>query len=492
MKQAAMYIDGQWTTSNATFDSVNPENGIVISKISVASPSDVERAVSAARKALVGWRAQSIEARANIVHGVAMLLRKGYGNAGERTALKSLITAESGKRLPEADIEVAESADMIDCFALRAPIVLQSKEVVLDQALWPTKCSRVVFEPRGVVAIIKPWNYPLELPLWSIGAAIVAGNTVVFKPSEHASLIGLEIARLFHEAGLPAGVLNVLTGGGEVGAQVAAHDDIDAVAFTGGQQTGATIAAACAKRLCRCTLELGGNDAAIVDADADLELAANGIVWGAFCNSGQVCVRVKRLFVDDRVADELISKIALRTRQLRYLVDYGPLISAAQRARVAAQLSDALDRGARVVATASIPDQAGGFPFAPVVITEVASDSRLLQEECFGPVLPIIRVADATEGIRLANASKYGLGASVWTSNLERGREIASALEVGMVWINDVNVALPQAPWGGIKKSGYGVELSDYGLLEYVHPKHVCEEQGLDITRPWWYPYTAS
>ena len=416
-------------------------------------------------------------------------LVREYGEQGQATPLKELISTEMGKRLPEADIEVIESSDMLAFFAKSAAELLRPRVPNLNQTLWATKRSVVELEPLGVVGVIKPWNYPLELPIWAIGPALVAGNTVVFKPSEHSTLVGLEIGRLFHEAGLPAGVLNIVTGDGSTGRYLVEHEDVNMIAFTGSVATGRQIAIECAKRIRKCSLELGGNDAAIVDADVDLELAANGIVWGAFCNSGQVCVRAKRIFVHHQMFEALSAIVLKKTAALRAGIDFGPLVSEKQLMKVENQIADAVSKGAKVAIGGHRISNFGGFFLAPTVLLHVSVDANLMHEECFGPVLPMIRVEDAEEGVRRANESSYGLGASVWTSKLPQGESIARKLDAGMVWVNDVNVAFPEAPWGGTKNSGLGTELSEWGLYEYVRPKHINVETSSEQRRAWWYPY---
>jgi acyl-CoA reductase-like NAD-dependent aldehyde dehydrogenase len=485
-----MYIDGDWREGTSTFDARDPSTGTILGSVPQARSADIDSAVMSAKRALREWRSYGVDRRAAIVDMAATRLAELYGQQGEPTPLKQLITKEVGKRLPEADIEVIESSDMLKYFAGVAPSLLASKELQLDRELWPSKSSRVVFEPVGVTAVIKPWNYPLELPLWAIGAALVAGNTVVFKPSEHSSFVGAEIVKLFVGAGIPKGVLNLLTGDGEVGKQLVSHQDVSMVSFTGSAVVGREIAVTCAQKSRRYSLELGGNDAAIVLPDVDLELAANGLVWGAFCNSGQVCVGVKRVFAHVEIAEELTRLIAEKTEALREGVDYGPLISGVQLAKLREQVQSTIDAGAKVVCGANTADQNdGGFYYRPTVLADVPMSAPIMEHECFGPVLPIAAVDSVDEALRLANDSSYGLGASVWTSQLEEGERLADALDVGMVWVNDVNVAFPQAPWGGVKGSGPGIELSEWGILEFTNKKHVCVDLSNDVRREWWYPY---
>jgi acyl-CoA reductase-like NAD-dependent aldehyde dehydrogenase len=486
----SLYINGEWLASDAEFKSVNPSSGETLDSLSNASRSDVSAAVSAAVAAFPAWREVGVNRRSELLARVGELLSEAYGEAGQDTDLKAVIRRETGRRLDEADLEVQESADIVTWFADEGPRLLESEPISLDPELWPTKKSSVVYEPRGVVAIIKPWNYPIELAVWALAPALLAGNTVVFKPSEHSSLCAVELTKLFVRAGFPDGVVNLVTGDGDVGAALVAHQDVSYVAFTGGRATGRQIAEESARQLRPCSLELGGIDAAIVLDDADLELVAPGLVWGAFANAGQVCVRPKRVFAQAGIHDRLIDRVVEKTKALRRDIDFGPLISEEQRARVARQVDESIAAGARrLVGDGAVGEQ--GFFYEPTVLADVADSMPVFSEECFGPVLAISKIAVVDEGVERANASEAGLGASVWSTDLERAHQIALKLEAGMVWINDVNVAFPSAPWGGRKASGLGVELGRWGLQEMTNLKHVSREEGGSPTRDWWFPYGA-
>ena len=484
-----MYIDGEWVNGTVHFKTLNPSTAKDFGFVCQSQKRDIDNAVKSARNSLKMWSETPIEGRAKILSNLSALLIEEYGNPGEQTPLKRLIQDEMGKRLPEADIEVVESSDFVSYFANQGPALLKPRTPLLNQELWPTKKSTIYFEPMGVVGVIKPWNYPLELPIWTIAPALLAGNTVVFKPSEKASFVAIELGRLFERAGLPPGVLNILTGDSMVGRSLVAHDGIDMISFTGSVMAGKEIAVECAKRLRKCTLELGGNDAAIILNNADLELTTNGLVWGAFCNSGQICVRTKRVFVVEEVSENLTTMIVAKTKALRPGVDYGPIVSERQLATVEEYLEDAVSQGAQVLTGGKRIISEGGYYFEPTVLTQLTPSMRLMNEECFGPVLPIISVPNIDAALEMANDSKYGLGGSVWTRDLENGISIAKSMEVGMAWVNDVNVAFAEAPWSGTKQSGMGVELGEFGIFEYVRPKHISVETSNQTTRDWWYPY---
>lgn len=501
METRGLLIAGKSVVTRKTFASLNPATGEAIGYASLASAEDVSAAVASAREALPAWRATPIKERAAIVSSAADAMIAGAGEPMSLTPspLKKLIVEEMGKSIHEADIEVFETADMTRYFAETATQVLASKTLQLNTELWPTKRSIIEYEPVGVVGIIKPWNYPLEIPMWALAPALMAGNTVVFKPSEWTPLVGVMIGDIFTRAGLPAGVLNVVTGNGQTGAQLVTSD-VDMISFTGSVAVGKRIGAECGQRVRRASLELGGKDALIVDEDVDVELAANGAMWGAFTVTGQVCASAERIFVHRAIADEFIQRVVEKTKELRLgngldpSVSIGPLVSQAQRDKVERHVQDAVKRGAYVLIGGRRPNAEGlrhGFFYEPTVLTNVTPEMQIMHEETFGPVMPIMIVDSLAQAITLANATRYGLGASVWTRDIGKGEDIARRLEAGMVWINDVNVALPQAPWGGVKESGTGTDLSEAGILEYAHTKHISTETGSTQTRDWWFPYTA-
>lgn len=487
-ERTGLLIDGEWTTTESHFESVDPSNGDPIGLVDNAGESEVKQAVQAAQTALPDWKAKSVDERADVVGDAVDILYERYGEEGEQTELKSLIQKEVGRRFIEADIEVVESADMLNYYVENSPEVLNPEKLELNEDLWPSKKSKVIYEPIGVVGVIKPWNYPLELPIWSIGAALMAGNTIVFKPSENSSFVGVELGEIFQKAGIPDGVVNIVTGDHNTGKSLV-DSDVDMISFTGSQKVGRNIAEKCGKDLKETSLELGGNDPAVVAPDVDIELAANGLVWGSYCNIGQVCVRPKRVFIHDEIYDELVDRIAHKTKKLDKDKDFGPLISKEQLETVKNQVSRTLDQGATLLLGGEEIDETEGYYFEPTILEDVSPEMVIFQDECFGPVMPIIRIESIEEGIQLGNSTEYGLGASIWTGDQETGSKLAEEFEAGMVWVNDVNVAFPQAPWGGIKGSGSGVELGKWGIREYANIKHINVETSDNQTRDWWFPY---
>lgn len=483
------YIAGKWIEGRKFVSIVSPHTGRPVGEMAVGGVEEVALAVDAARAALPGWRALSVRERRDYLQKLSEQLKLGYGEEGQSTPLKRLIMDAVGKPLPEADIEVIESASFIDYFASIADEILAPRDIQLNKDLWPTKRSTVLFEPVGVVGIIKPWNYPLEMPVWSLAPTLLAGNTVVLKPSEKSPSIGEAIAQMIELADFPPGVVNVVAGNKSTGRFLVTNPGTSMIAFTGSVTAGREIAETCGRLLKRASLELGGNDAAIVLSDVDLDLAANGLTWGAFCNAGQVCVGVKRVIVVKSIANQLIQKLTARAKELRLGTDVGPLVDREQLDAVAKMVDLAIAEGAKLEYGGRRVEGLEGFYFHPTILTGLQPTALLLMEECFGPVMPIIVVDDAAAAVVEANRSNYGLGASVWTTDILTAEALAKELRVGMVWINDVNVAFAEAPWGGTRDSGIGFELSPEVLLEFATRKHLNVETSSDTKRFWWYPY---
>jgi acyl-CoA reductase-like NAD-dependent aldehyde dehydrogenase len=488
-------IGGKSCKGERVFNAVNPFDQSVIEENSFATKQMVEQAVSTARVALKSWRKTPVTERAAILRKTAELIISKQGNPGDlvHSEIMELIISEMGKSVYEAEIEIFESSDILNYFANEGIGFLSTQQPVLDQNLWATKTSKLVFEPVGVVGIIKPWNYPLEIPLWSIGAALLAGNTIVFKPSEITSGIGCFIEKVFREAGIPSGVLNVVLGDGIVG-EYLVDADIDMVSFTGSNEVGKGIYAKCSAKMIKCGLELGGKDAFIVCEDADIERAANGAVWGAFANAGQVCVAGERFYVHSSIYNKFIERVIDITRSLKLgsgfdkEIDIAPLAFEKQFEKIKRLVTDAVAKGGNILIGGKPLDRKGFF-FEPTIIENINSNMLIEKEELFGPIMPVYKFNTIDEAIVLANSSEFGLGASVWSQDKEKAEQIASELATGMVWINDVNVALPQCPWGGVKQSGIGRDLSQFGIYEYTTVKHICIENSNDKVQPWWYPY---
>ncbi len=462
----------------------NPYTTETIVDLPAASPEQVDAAVAAAREAWPAWARTSAGERCELLHEVARQLREGADG------LARTMTAEGGKPLIENRDELEWTAATFDYYA----------EIGRDHAgrvippIESTQLAMVVKDPLGVVGCIVPWNYPLLLLAWKVAPALAAGNCVVCKPSELTPLSTLMLASPF--AHMPAGVVNLLAGGGDIGAAIASHPGVDCVAFTGSVATGKKVAAACTERMARMNLEMGGKDAFIVCADVapELEVAARGGAWAAFLNAGQVCTSAERFYVVEEVFDDYVDAFVEHTRSLvlgdpfEVSTDIGPMVSDPQRAKVVAQLDAARAAGAEVLVGGDRGGTEGGHFLAPAVVVGAAPDSALLREETFGPVAPIVPVGSLDEAIELANGTEFGLGANVYTGDLENAVRCMRELRAGTVWINDPLTDNDAGPFGGFKQSGLGRELGREGLEAFQETKHVHMESRIE-RKEWWYPY---
>jgi len=462
----------------------NPFTTETIVTVSSASAGQVEAAVATAREAWPAWAHTPAGERCELLHEVARRLREN------NELLARTMTAEGGKPLLENRDELEWTAAAFDYYA----------EIGRDHAgrmippIESSQLAMVVKDPLGVVGCIVPWNYPLLLLAWKVAPALAAGNCVVCKPSELTPLSTLMLAGVFEH--LPAGVVGLLAGAGEVGAALAEHPDVDCIAFTGSVATGKKVAAACTGRMARMNLEMGGKDAFIVCADVapQLEIAARGGAWAAFLNAGQVCTSAERFYVAEEVFDDYVSAFVEHTQSLvlgdpfEVATDIGPMISDAQRAKVIAQLEAARAAGAEVLVGGDDGGAERGHFLSPAVVTGAAADSALLREETFGPVAPLVPVSSLDEAIELANGTEFGLGANVYTGELESAIRCMRELRAGTVWINDPLTDNDAGPFGGFKQSGLGRELGREGLEAFQETKHVHMESKIE-RKEWWYPY---
>jgi len=452
-----------------------------------ASAEQLDAAVGAARDAFAGWSRTPALERGELLHGVARELR-------DRSAeLARTMTLEGGKPLIENRDEIEWCAAAFDYYA----------EIGRDSAgrvippIESTQLAMVVKDPLGVVGCIVPWNYPLLLLTWKVAPALAAGCTVVAKPSEITPLSTLEMAACF--TALPAGVFNVLVGDGATGATLSADERVDCIAFTGSVATGRAVALACADRLARVNLEMGGKDPFIVcsdvAADGGIEVAARGGAWAAFLNAGQVCTSAERFYVMADVYDDYVAAFVEHTEglvlgdPLEVATDIGPMVSAPQRQKVVDQVDAAVAAGAELVTGGGDGGQERGHFFAPAVVTGATPSTDLLREETFGPVAPIVPVRDLDEAIALANGTRFGLGANVYTRDLKNAVRCMRELRAGTVWINDPLTDNDAGPFGGFKQSGIGRELGREGLEAFQETKHVHMETEIE-RKAWWYPYS--
>jgi succinate-semialdehyde dehydrogenase/glutarate-semialdehyde dehydrogenase len=481
------------TATIARLPQINPATLETVAEFDAAAPVDVQRAVSAARRAFRGWSETPIRERARILSRLRPLLAE---RAGE---IAVAVTKSTGKPLVEAySSELFSVAYLVEYFLKYGPKMLRPQKVALPMMKWGGRKSTIEFRPVGVVGIISPWNYPFSIPMGEAVIALLAGCTVVLKPSEATPLVGQVVADLFRDAGLPEGVFQVVQGPGAIG-QALIDARPDKIVFTGGTETGRRIMAAAAKHLIPVVLELGGKDPMIVCEDANLDRAVDAAVWGCFTNSGQVCASVKRIFVHEKIADAFTEAVVRKTKALRMGnpmdpdVDVGSLTTRPQFERIEAQVESAVREGAALAAGGRARPELGGLHFEPTVFTNVSPAMRVAREEIFGPVLPILRVPDEDEAVRLANDSSFGLTASVWSRDLRRARALARRIEAGTVTVNDATYthALCETPWGGVKDSGFGRTHGSTGLLEFVIPFHLnVNESGFRSL--WWFPYDRS
>ncbi len=468
----------------------DPKTGEELGRVPVATESEVQHAVERARGAWQAWAARSVADRARV------LLRARRLALDRLDDLARLIARESGKPFSEAiAMDLVPSLDLLNYFARHAERLLRDEPLPIGHYTLLGRASRIAYRPLGTIGIISPWNFPWSIPVGQVATALVAGNAVILKPSELTPLTGLAIGHLFTQAGVPDGVLQVVTGDGTTGAALVTSG-VAKIVFTGSVETGRRVAEAAARCLTPVVLELGGKDAMIVLADADLDKAAAAAVWGAFANAGQACASVERCYVHESIAEEFLRRVVEETAKLSVGegdgVDIGAMASEKQLTVVEEHVRDALARGAHVLAGGQRIARGAGLFYAPTVLANVDHSMLVMREETFGPVLPVMTFRTEAEAIELANDSMYGLTASIWTSDVRRGRALASELRVGTVMINEVlyTHAIAQAPWGGVRCSGWGRTHGRLGLLEMVAPQHVHANRLTLLRDPWWYSYT--
>lgn len=474
----SLFLDGAWTTgaAGATQEVVNPSDQRVVAKVDLAEPADVDRAVRAARAAFDSgpWpRTPAAERGALLVRVADLLVR-------DREDLAHVETLDTGKTLVESRLDLD---DVVAVFRYYAGLAGQDPGRLVDVGR-PEVVSRVVREPVGVCALIAPWNYPLLQISWKVAPALAAGCTVVIKPSEVTPLSTVRLVALIEEAGVPAGAVNLVLGAGPVGAALVAHEAVDLVSFTGGLATGQAILRSAADTVKKVCVELGGKNPNIVFADTDLDVVVDNALTAVFLHAGQVCSAGARLIVQDEVYDAVVAGVAAGAERIRIgdgldpASESGPMVSAEQRAKVEAYVASALAEDARLVAGGKRPDEPelqAGFFYRPTVLADCTREMRVVREEVFGPVLTVERFATEQEAIELGNDTEYGLAGAVWTSDAGRAERVASALRHGTIWINDYSPYVPQAEWGGFKRSGIGRELGPSGLAEYQETKHIWQ-----------------
>ncbi len=473
-----MLIGGEWRQAAAheEIEVVNPATEDVVDSVPAAAAADVELAVATAKRAFADWSRTDVEQRATILSRAADLIHE------HAKGLAATLTAEQGKPLAEAIGEVNHLAHGVRFYAEAATKVrggYQDLPATLGRSY-----GMVIRRPMGVCAAITPYNFPLTLLGTKVAPALAAGNTVVAKPAATTPLATLEAARLFSEAGVPDGVLNVVTGrGSEIGDALVGHRDVRRVAFTGSTAVGRHVAALAAPDLKRLSLELGGSDPVIICADADVDAAVKAVIIGRYWNAGQACLGCKRVFVHESVYDAFVGQLVDRVARYepgdgtvkaqKPKLRMGPIHTRAGRDELLEQLADGVSSGGELLLGGGTGNGAKGYFLEPAVIAEPGEGSRVMTEEVFGPVLPVLRFSDFDEAIRRANDTPYGLGSSIWTYDARLIHRAAQEIDSGMTWVNQIHYGYDELPFGGVKASGYGKEHGVEALDSYVELKSV-------------------
>ncbi|MFN4182461.1 MAG: aldehyde dehydrogenase family protein [bacterium] len=477
---AQMLIYGKWVDSESGewMEVINPATQEVVDRVPRGTAKDVEKAVEGAQEAFLQWSRTPAEERASILFRAVELIES------QKKEIAVLLTQEQGKPVSESEREIDHFLHGLRFYAGLANKIRGAYVPMSDASLY----GMVLKQPIGVCGAIVPWNFPLTLMGTKVGPALSAGNTIVIKPASTTPLATLKVAGLLLQAGLPPGAINVVTGpGAVVGEALLEHPAVRRIAFTGETQTGKRIAEVAGRGIKRISLELGGSDPMIVCEDADMKKALSAASVGRFYNCGQACLAIKRLYLMESIAEDFITQLVEKVRRLKVgnglLPDtrLGPLHTEKQRREVEDMVNEAISRGARVLIGGKRPEGeefSRGFFYLPTLLENVPHDATIVQEECFGPALPIFRVKNLDEAIELANSSKYGLGASIWTRDLSRAYRAAERLEAGNVWINNLHIGYDELPFGGVKQSGFGREHGPEALESYLELKAIVVNTG--------------
>ena len=456
-------VNGEMVSTSNMLDVVNPANEEVIGQVPASGETELNQAVSAARAAFKTWSRKPIEERRAVVQAISATIKE---NSDE---LFRLLTAEQGKPHSQAQGEIYGAAAMS---AAQASLDLED-EINEDS---DERLSRTRRVPVGVVAGIVPWNFPVMMAVQKIAPAILSGCTIVLKPSPFTPLTTLRLAELIKDV-VPAGVVNIITGEDTLGPLMTSHPDIDKITFTGSTATGKKIMEGASKDLKRITLELGGNDASIVLPDADVEKVAEQLFWSSFTNAGQICVAAKRIYIHEDIYDELSTAIAAYAKNVKVGdgsqqgTAVGPIQNKKQYERVIELINDAKDHGYKFLVGGDHDPEIPGYYVPITILDNPPEDARIVAEEQFGPVMPLMKFSTTDEVIARANASEYGLAGAVWTADTDEGVRVAEQLETGTVWVNEFLHLSPFAPFGGHKQSGFGAEYGKEGLLEFTYPQ---------------------
>jgi succinate-semialdehyde dehydrogenase/glutarate-semialdehyde dehydrogenase len=475
-----MIIAGEWcdASDGATSEIRNPATGETVDRVPVATGADINRAIDVAQSAFKLWAMTPPAQRAGILYNAVHVVRE------REKDLARLLTQEQGKPMRESVLEIRRFAHTLEHYAGMAKNIRGGHVPALDDRRY----GLIVKRPIGVCGAILPWNFPVSLLANKIGPALVTGNTVIVKPADTTPLTDIQVVHILNEAGLPKGVLNIVPGPAlVVGETLVQHPHVRKIAFTGATATGRHVMEVAARNVKRVTLELGGSDPMIVCDDADIDEAVSAAAVGRFFNCGQACLAIKRLYLFDRIYDQFIEKLVPKIQKLRIGngleqgVICGPVHTAAQRDKVEAQVQDAVTRGAKVLTGGKRPEGAEfakGHFYLPTLLVNVDEQSRVIQEEVFGPALPVVRVSNLDEAIEKANSSIYGLGSSIWTRDMDKATEATDRLEAGYTWVNSTQIIFDELPFGGVKQSGLGKEHGSEALDYYMETKSVVIARG--------------
>jgi acyl-CoA reductase-like NAD-dependent aldehyde dehydrogenase len=476
--------------AKAALESFNPATGELVGTVETITPAKLQSVVDDVAEVQPFWAALGLEDRARYMRRAVDVLLEDLDEIAE------LLTNEQGKpRVESYTMELLPTVDSLKWIADNGPEILSDEKLSMPVIL-KSKSAKFTYEPIGVVGVIAPWNYPWSIPFGEVAIALMCGNGVVLKPASLTPLIGERIRQTFEKAGLPEGLIRTVHGGGRIG-DALVKSTAGKIFFTGSVEVGRKVGVECAKRLKGSVLELGGKDPQIVCADADLANAVSGSVWGGFANAGQTCSGIERVYVHREVADAFLEGVVRETERLtvgdprEWTTEIGPMVSPEQAEIVTELVDDAVESGASKLTggPVKVEGMKGSF-IAPIVLTGVTHEMRIMNEEIFGPVLPIVTVESEAEAIELANDSQFGLGASVWTKDRAKGERMSHQIESGMVWVNDHSFShgACQCAWGGVKDSGLGRSHSKFGFYECVNIKQLAWEPGW--TRDmWWQPY---
>ncbi len=489
-----LFINGEFKDTKEKQSVINPSTGQVIADVSIACLEDIDFALNSARIAFDKgpWTKISLEERKNFI------LRIKEGILEKCAKLAQLETLNTGKPIKESTfMDIPSAAKTFEFIANNFQKYLAEENPTLEAG---TEC-KLIREPRGVVVLIVPWNYPLLIASWKLASALAAGNTVILKPSRLTPLTALELAKIIDAAGLPKGVVNIINGSGAaIGKALCSDKRVDMISFTGSNEVGRQIISYASENVKKLIMELGGKSASIILKDVDLEVAVNSSLCSIFLNQGQMCTAMSRIFVKDDIYDKFISDFTEKTKRIKlgrgseHEAQMGPLISESQRKKVIAYVEKAKKEGAKLLCGGKVPDEQNlkqGFFFEPTVFADVTPKMAIFKEEVFGPVACINKFSKIEGAIELANTSDFGLACSIWTKNNALAKNIAEKINAGIIWINTYGMFYNEAPYGGFKQSGFGKELGKEGFLEYTRLKNIVVDKTKD-SKPlvnYWYGF---